>query len=552
MATRHVFREQLAALFSNEEIETICRDLDVDPENIPGREKGKLYFADQILRYFETRERIPELQAALKQARPKADWQVDLTSADTAGADLPARLHGLPKFTLLGGGAIALLIIGLAVAALARLSPGIVVAPTVLPTLEPTQVPKSMPRNGYNIFVADIGQVDAGGVLKLAAGQELSADFVKTLGAELNDSAVLPPEARADFPPKVWGSVEAKSNGWEVGPIVNDAAAEQIAKQLGAQLVIYGNIEVSGTSQLALGMYVPTAVNVADELTGRFPLGPPLDVALPLTPEVAKGVQLHLNDRQRLLSRWAIGLAYDLYGRKEKALEMFLNAAKKAKELDIGLDVTNFLVGREYLFLRKTHEAEEAHKAALDFNKDYLRAHIGLGDVYFQYAAQMSPTLALETGAYDRATNKYAQAETMAGMQLETRQLLPLARLGLGLTKVLEAAGLESLKRKSEALPLFTDGIRLIEPALTELGLRPEGQRRTLAIGYFWLAQAYRGLARLGGDGDRTVQQAQFKQAEVAFDNCMQLDLAVDTFQHEEITEACKRNKARMINADMP
>lgn len=565
MTTRAVFREQLVALFSIEELETLCHDLEVDPETIPGREKGKAYFADQLIRYFETRERIPELQSALQRARPKANWKVDLSISDSSSPELPTRMKGLPMWVWLGGaGVIAVLLIGLVIANLPKPSAPLpptptlaptsapTAAPTAVPSSVPTSVPKAMPRNGYNIFVADIGQMDAGKALTLTEGETLSADFVGTLQRELDDPTVLPSEARADFPPVVWGSAEARSNGWIVPPIANDADAERVAKQLNAQLVIYGNFEMSGTSKLTFGMYVPTAINVADELMGRYPLGAPLDVALPITPEAAKGVQLDLNGRSRLLSRWALGLAYDIYGRKEQALQMFLSAAEKAKQINVGLDVTNFLVGREYLFLRKTEDAEAAHKAALEFNQDYVRAHIGLGDVYFQYAAQMTPTLALETAAYDRALVEYTEAEKKAGLQPDTRSLLPLSRLGLGLTKVLQAAALDSVRRTPEAIPLFTEGIRLIEPALTEMGQRPEGQRRTLALGYFWLAQAYRGLARSNSTGDRATQLDQFKRAETAFDQCVQLDFAVDAFQHTEITAACQRNKTRMLNADVP
>ncbi len=540
MANRHLFREQLAALFTIEELETICNDLDVDPQAIPGRDKGKLYFVDQLISYLKARERLPELQAALKTARPNADWQIDLSAVDV-GESMPAGRISLPRAWMLGGGLAVLLVAGLVAFFLPR-----------APDKPQPPVPTGMPRNGFNIYVADIGKLDATNVFTMAEGQALSADSAETLRAELNDPTVLPTEARSDFRPEVWGSVEARKNGWEVGVIANDADAERVARQIGAQLVIYGNFEITGTPKLTLGMYVPTAVNVADELTGRFSLGSPLDMAFPMTQEAAKGIQLHLNDRQRLMSRWAIGLAYDLYGRKEKALEMFLSAVEKAKHLNTGLDVSYFLVGREYLFLRKTQEAENAHKNALESNQNYVRAHIGLGDVYFQYATLMTPTLAIETDAFARAASEYAQAEATAGLQPEAHQLLPLARLGLGLTKVLQAAALDSIERKTEALPLFTDGIRLVEPALTEISRRPEGQRRTLALGYFWLAQAYRGLARMGGEGDKTVQQQQFKNAEANFDTCIKLDLPSDTFQHDEITKACELNKTRMINADMP
>lgn len=59
--------------FDNEELRTLCFELGVEYDNLPGTgKKGK---ARELIRYLERRERIPDLLTVIKQKRPYLVWR---------------------------------------------------------------------------------------------------------------------------------------------------------------------------------------------------------------------------------------------------------------------------------------------------------------------------------------------------------------------------------------------------------------------------------------------------------------------------------------------
>ena len=67
-------RAFLVAHFSRNELELLCLDLHVDPEDVPGMGAGKEYWAAQIVRYFERRGELPELIRRCGELRPDVPW----------------------------------------------------------------------------------------------------------------------------------------------------------------------------------------------------------------------------------------------------------------------------------------------------------------------------------------------------------------------------------------------------------------------------------------------------------------------------------------------
>jgi len=65
-------RESLTACFDKEELRTLCFDLRVDYEILPG--EGKEAKARELVAYFERRGRIPELVGLCAQLRPDVPW----------------------------------------------------------------------------------------------------------------------------------------------------------------------------------------------------------------------------------------------------------------------------------------------------------------------------------------------------------------------------------------------------------------------------------------------------------------------------------------------
>lgn len=69
---RRQLRNQLVALFSLDELTTLCADLGVDAETIKGTDKETK--AREMIAYFERRGRLADLLAAGQRERPAADW----------------------------------------------------------------------------------------------------------------------------------------------------------------------------------------------------------------------------------------------------------------------------------------------------------------------------------------------------------------------------------------------------------------------------------------------------------------------------------------------
>ena len=61
-------RDVLVARFNLAEIETLCFDLDIDADDVPGTTKPEK--ARELVLYMERRGRLPDLLAAIRKARP--------------------------------------------------------------------------------------------------------------------------------------------------------------------------------------------------------------------------------------------------------------------------------------------------------------------------------------------------------------------------------------------------------------------------------------------------------------------------------------------------
>ena len=574
MSSRAAFRQKLIDAFGINELVTLCADLGIDADLIPGRDNGKEFWAEQIIEYFERRKRIPDLVNRLQAVRNNVTWDYQPEPGDAG-----ARVFNRPLSTALSAatlGLAAVLVFGLIAyvasrrdatvtptvaptqtVASATTVPTVTAAPAEIPSATP-KAPQAMPSDHFNILFTEFGLLDQGVLRPLPEGKRLSqsaADGLKTYLAE-----GLPPDVKADFPPLVWHSGDAAERGWQITAMSNPTEAQRLADSVGAQMVIYGNFVVSGTnSQLELGFYVAKVANAADEIVGPYQLGAPITVRWPMNKDVEGITRLSLNERNRLLSRFALGLAYDLFGKQLKALEVFQSANSAApSDYRAGREVLYFFIGREHLLLQQTEQAEKMHRAALDLNPGYARAHVGLGDVYLQYAAVISDAQKLlQSDTLSKSEEQYALAESLAALTPDVPQLAPLARLGLGLVKQTRAKAHFDLDATEVSQPLALDATRLIEPALVELARRPDGQRRTLALGYLSLAEAYWISARMaagldGASADQLRQRdAFYASADIAYNACINLDIGTDEYLTKNIVSGCKVNQRRM-SAELP
>jgi len=91
-------RETLATYFDAGELRTLCFDLGVDYDDLPG--EGKTNKARELITYLERRDRIPELVSACQGLRPHVAWGLEgtpgvSTAAPPAPPASPAGPHDL-------------------------------------------------------------------------------------------------------------------------------------------------------------------------------------------------------------------------------------------------------------------------------------------------------------------------------------------------------------------------------------------------------------------------------------------------------------------------
>ena len=84
-------RQILTERFSESELQTLCFDLAIDYENVPGDSKADT--ARELIEYLKRRDRIPELIAAGERLRPDIPWREP--SSEAGRPQKP--LHNLPQ-----------------------------------------------------------------------------------------------------------------------------------------------------------------------------------------------------------------------------------------------------------------------------------------------------------------------------------------------------------------------------------------------------------------------------------------------------------------------
>jgi len=392
--------------------------------------------------------------------------------------------------------------------------------------------------------VAEFGEVDAAGQVHPSAdGQQLSQWVYDGLQLEVKS---LPLEIQQEFQPLVWhDSMNPQEKGITLGLIPDDKAAAELAQKINAHMVIYGNLRLDqATASFVPEFYVAPVQGEADEILGRHQFGAPIDLQTPLNlDEQGLSLNIKLTSRTRALSRFTIGLMYDLLGDSEDALKVFQQAID---ELDWAKNggIFYYFVGRSALFLDRDEEAEAAFRAAIDFTNDnYARAYVGLGSVYLRRARRLPPEQRVETTDLQQAIENYQQAMTRADALLEPQTKIT-AQLGLGQAYRLQGDTYTRLDDFDKARPLFDQAIAEIQPILASL--QAARQYRYLGQAYNTLGAAYAQQAYIRQvQGDKAGSIALYEKAREAYANCLALKAKApndEILSEKIIANGCSRS----------
>jgi tetratricopeptide (TPR) repeat protein len=349
----------------------------------------------------------------------------------------------------------------------------------------------------FNLAVADFGQLDAAGNSHPSAnGKLLSQRLYEGLKAELDS---LPLETRQNFQPQVWNdSLPLSQKRTRLGlingktPQEREVSACQLAARINAQVVIYGNLPVEGGSTGFIPEYAvcdnPALSMEADEIIGSHPLGAAVPSQLLASlgdPNVDLSINLKINSWIHSLSAFSIGIMYDLQGRPDLALPVFLQVKDQLGSGNApGSEVIWFFIGRERLWLKQNDEAQAAFEQALQINPGYARAHIGLGSAYYNRAQSLAPAERLNTPDLQNSLDQYQLARDAPpdspGALIPTK-----ARMGLGTAYLLQGETNRQLSNFQAAEASFTNAEKTLAATIPIL---------TDAKQYRYLAQAYQAL----------------------------------------------------------
>ncbi|MBI5031362.1 MAG: hypothetical protein HZB51_12605 [Chloroflexi bacterium] len=389
-------------------------------------------------------------------------------------------------------------------------------------------VPNKMPLDTFNIAVADFGVMGADKQIQVTSE---SQSFSRMIFAALRDELIPLATNQPGLPkPLVWNdSLFPSQIRVQIGmipgssPEQQHAAAAARATELGANIIVYGNLETNSIpSNFVPAFYVAPLVGEADEIVGRYQFGSPIPVQLSSQPGSTWFTSLAqdktLIARRQALAQLTFGLLKDFRGYHEDALGYFQNALKllQASDNRAGEEVLNYFIGREYLFMANHQQAlgesrsaqgdqagaqdafaqvepnltkaAAAFNAAKNRNATYARAYYGLGGVYqLRMMRQSAPDRLAQPEFMNRAFGEYQTALNHA-LQAREEQTEIKVRGALASTLFLQGEAYLHQQDWARAADTFDESIKRTNEQLNEI--EKNKQVRSMAEAYLTLGNA--------------------------------------------------------------
>ena len=374
----------------------------------------------------------------------------------------------------------------------------------------PARMPTSEFSPYFNVVVAEFGQLDAQGHSQPSpAAQDLSDSVYRALRDEFSTFS----ELKDLFNPLVWHGGPGLDKRATIGRVANITEAKSLAESLGANVVVFGNFGPQGPAGgFTPQFYVGPIRNVADDLVGVHRLGAPIQRA-------GLGLKADLIERQKLMAKFTMGLMYDLSGLPDRALNVLTTDPDLARwPEDPSKAVLHFFIGRQHLYLRQTDDAQQSFDEALRSDPDYLRAHLGLGDVHYQRVALMEADQRLENPELDQAIGEYQLVVDQAAQSADAPLLALSAQLSLGYGRALKGGALYERDQLDQAETELQAAVELLTGALDRLA----GQYRRLGQAYEAVGRSYIQLADIAdARGDDAEGKGRYDEARTALESCV-------------------------------
>jgi tetratricopeptide (TPR) repeat protein len=438
------------------------------------------------------KQSISKLTVELDQLRQQTSWQEQAPVLTPHLGKKPATIAQVFRgvvFQLLSPRAAIVIII---IAALA------VAATGLLYPYRQTQAPDRM-TGDFNIAVAQFGEVTDQGIVPSALATQIGKLLFDFLDSEYRAT---------DFGLNIQVAYK------KIGPITESREAEQLAADIGADIVIYGSVFVTGDeATLSPRFYVANRPDIdIGELTGQYQL------ALPIQFEISSlgfqdKVNAELRSRTAILVHVTEGLVYLSANNLEAATRSAQEAIREAERhgpFD-GQEVLYVLAAHTNTCLGNLEAASKYVDQALALNPECARAYIARGNIYYAQAIQAS----LDESKLNQALAEYKRAleaqDQPAGAYITEK-----VNAALGNVYVVQA-------QKTDDPELFAKAIYHYNQVVDEYEkTKNEGIRELTAIAYSGLGAAYE-------------RQKDYAQAKKAYRRC--IDLTRDSVLRAKVEE---------------
>ena len=285
----------------------------------------------------------------------------------------------------------------------------------------PTPTPEKMSSSKFNVLIAEFGEQGADGqVQSTTRSRELSQAVYDNLQLQRQEIS------RVDIRSAV--DVRLADLAATGGMVVDEATAEQAARRVGAQMVIYGVLDAQGGFVPRFYVAPEARGQIAGMSSSNFEFG-----AEPIRFSGSSQFKANVNLQTRASALFYIimGMTYDFLGLTDQSLEVYREAGEKLSswaEKGQGKEVLYFLWGQAALFKQQQFdcrsdqgakaewralnaEARRVFEQALRGNAAYSRAMLGLGDVSNLQIQCLPRTVdALNSSDLGEMFNRYEQA----------------------------------------------------------------------------------------------------------------------------------------------
>lgn len=301
-----------------------------------------------------------------------------------------------------------------------------------------TETPTPMPKmtGSFNVAVAEFSTQGEGDGLEGA--QRLVQDFANAI--ELNMDELGGGERKFDFrPPREIGSIPGADS------VERATNARTLADKIGADIVIYGVVEVHGVrATIRPEFYINDSVNdglvEAWEITGQYEMGSPLPVERVVNDGLRSEAADTLLARFRSLKSIIDGLAAYVIGRYEVAEERFAEATQQGTWNN--REVLYVMLGNARIEQDSFQKAEDYYRQALGENDHYSRAYIGLANVLYEQARSSgsgSGYKGVDSALLDQSVQMYEEALQPHMDRPPMAEIEAKANFGLGQAHLLHA-----------------------------------------------------------------------------------------------------------------